>query len=200
MLGNRAEGVTANTRQYPGLLAHAAVWNIALDASQRQALATGARPDTVAAANLRGWWPGDTFQDGGNTWLEDHSGNGNHLLIESAQWVDDSPPVDEAPAPDPLQGVRFSPLDGTELRNRNGALINESVVSYAVSLDRNPVNQTVEDSGTLDIVDGEAEIDLSAISPVPAANTDVYVTLYKEFNGPDEDWDRRYHLVMVDET
>jgi len=86
-LGSRQD----SSRHFNGLITQVAVWNIALSDAQMASLGAGKKPSEIASANLRGYWPGNTYEDGGNVYLEDFSGNNYDLLLVNAETSADEP-------------------------------------------------------------------------------------------------------------
>lgn len=98
-IGALLRNVVAN--YFKGKIAHAAFWNVALTDQDHADLAAGALPSEVKGANLVAYYPGTVINVSGVDYLEDVSGNGNHLTL-SGGWsvdTDDNPPVGDEDAP-----------------------------------------------------------------------------------------------------
>lgn len=78
-----------------GKQAHIAFWSVALTDGEHAALAAGALPSSIQSGNLLAYYPGTVIDISGTDYLEDVSGNGNHLELFGGWSYDaaDSPPV-----------------------------------------------------------------------------------------------------------
>jgi hypothetical protein len=74
------------------LIAHVAIWNIALTPTDFTNLHAGANPLTISPSNLKFYYPFVIDE------LLDHSGNGNTLTNSSTTFNADNPTVDDPPA------------------------------------------------------------------------------------------------------
>jgi len=91
-LGSRAAELSRN---FEGLLAHIGCWDVALTAQQISDLSGGTLPSEIENPNLRAYWTGATYNDGGNTFVEDFSGNNYNLLVSGGVTTStDVPDVD----------------------------------------------------------------------------------------------------------
>ncbi len=84
---------------HDGKMAHMVAWSVALSDAEHEALAAGANPLTVQSANIVGYWPGTIINIASVDYLEDVSGNANHLTLFGGWSYDgaDEPTVDDPP-------------------------------------------------------------------------------------------------------
>ena len=99
-------------------------------------------------------------------------------------------------------GIRFSTADNTDLVDRDGNPITESNVPIQVSDQRDPRGATALTNAptTMDIVDGEATLDLSDLDPQPEDGDWLFVTVYDEGATVPEDVARRYPLQFSEDV
>lgn len=107
-----------------GKLARMAFWSVALSDAEHLSLAGGADPTTIQSGNLLAYYPGEVINISGTDYLEDTSGNGNHLQLFGT-WSYDA-------ADNPPSGLTQVEMDSALEWNVLGSVEKDSTLQWSI--------------------------------------------------------------------
>jgi len=126
---------STSSLRFQGLVAHVAVWKKVLSSDEIADFRAGNNPLTIANTDLLAYYADDFYEEGGDWYYEDKSGNEWHLLLESGavRTDGDAPTVNDPPSTGLAFTVAPTVTSRTTTAYTIGGTTNQDCTVFAVA-------------------------------------------------------------------